>query len=445
MIHKSDLSTLRQKKNEHGLRRLAARLARGEVRAEAVMRAYLDRCAELDASIGAWAFLDEDVAIDAARRAERATIRGPLHGIPFGVKDVIDTCDMPTAYGSDLYSGFRPAADASCVALARLAGGVVMGKTTSTEFAGPAASRTRNPVNPLHTPGGSSSGSAAAVASGMAPVAFGTQTAGSVIRPASFTGCVGYKPSFGLIDCSGVKSLATSFDTVGLFAPDVDDARFFAAGVTARPTLASAPTPANLKIYLWRGVEWEAADGQTRAILQDTVRRLRHIGVPIGESAASEMQRQLRDVYSTIFFGDVSAAFASERLHALDRLRSETRTIIMRGDAVTADAYDEAQAVAKEARLAAAELFRDADALIVPAAVGEAPLNFEGTGDPICSIIWSLLHLPCISIPIGRGHQGLPIGMQIVGRPGGDAALLAIAAFVERALAQYGAADSWRS
>src|SRR5438094_10369182 len=208
------------------VRDAAQAIASGRLTAEALASACLDRIAAREAVVGAWQYLDRDAALAAARQRDAEPPRGPLHGIPIAVKDLIDTADMPTGYGSPIYQGHRPAADASCVALARAAGAVALGKTVTTEFACFTAGKTANPHNPAHTPGGSSSGSAAAVADGMVPLAFGSQTAGSIIRPAAYCGVVGFKPSFGMIARAGVKPLADSLDTVGTMARNVADAAF---------------------------------------------------------------------------------------------------------------------------------------------------------------------------------------------------------------------------
>ncbi len=224
-------------------REAARRIAERRITAEALVTAYLDRIEAREAVVGAWQYLDREQALSMARQRDAEPPRGPLHGVPIAVKDLIDTVDMPTAYGSAIYRGHRPDADASCVALARAAGAIVLGKTVTTEFATFTPGNTANPRNPAHTPGGSSSGSAAAVADGMAPLAFGTQTAGSVIRPGAFCGCVAYKPSFGLINRAGVKPLADSLDTVGVFGRSVDDAAFFAGVLSERPSLRHLAVP----------------------------------------------------------------------------------------------------------------------------------------------------------------------------------------------------------
>ena len=225
-------------------REAARQIAERRITAEALVTAYLDRIEAREAVVGAWQYLDREQALATARQRDAEAPRGPLHGVPIAVKDLIDTVDMPTAYGSAIYRGHRPDADASCVALARAAGAIVLGKTVTTEFATFTPGKTANPRNPAHTPGGSSSGSAAAVADGMAPLAFGTQTAGSVIRPGAYCGCVAYKPSFGLINRAGVKPLADSLDTIGVFARSVDDAAFFAGVLSERPSLRHLAVPA---------------------------------------------------------------------------------------------------------------------------------------------------------------------------------------------------------
>src|SRR5207302_10646334 len=250
------------------VRDAAQEIAAGRLTAEALASACLDRIAAREAVVGAWHYLDRDAALAAARQRDAEPPRGPLHGIPIAVKDLIDTADMPTGYGSPIYEGHRPAADAACVALARAAGAVALGKTVTTEFACFTAGKTANPHNPAHTPGGSSSGSAAAVGDGMVPLALGTQTAGSIIRPAAFCGVVGYKPSFGLIPRAGVKPLADSLDTIGTMAKNVADAAFFASILGGRPALRHVAMPdAAPRFGLYRTPMWAEAEPSTVAAL----------------------------------------------------------------------------------------------------------------------------------------------------------------------------------
>src|SRR5438067_11532521 len=224
-------------------RAAAQEIAAGRRPAAALAAACLDRIAAREPVVGAWHYLGREAALAAARQRDGEPPRGPLHGIPIAVKDLIDTADMPTGYGSPIYQGHRPAADAPCVALARAAGAIVLGKTVTTEFACFTAGKTANPHNPEHTPGGSSSGPAAAVAAGMVPLGFGSQTAGPVLRPAGYCGCVGYKPSFGVIPRAGVKALADSLDTIGVMARTVDDAAVFTGVIAGRPALRDIDPP----------------------------------------------------------------------------------------------------------------------------------------------------------------------------------------------------------
>jgi Asp-tRNA(Asn)/Glu-tRNA(Gln) amidotransferase A subunit family amidase len=413
----------------------AARIAAGTLTAEALVRSCLRRIEALEPSIGAWKFLDRDAALAEALQRDRSGANGALRGVPVGVKDNIDTADMPTGYGSAAYEGFRPAADAACVALLRAAGAIALGKTVSTEFAAVAPGKTRNPHNPAHTPGGSSSGSAAAVATGMVPLALGTQTAGSVIRPASFCGVVGYKPSFGTIERTGVKTLAGSLDTVGVIARDVRDAAFFTSVVAGRPTLAvpaDLPTP---RIGLFRTEAWERAEPSVAAALERTVAALGRRGMEVSEAPSPPGYDDLLPTHDAIMAWDMVHALAFEHRCRADRLAAKTLEFLNARSLVTVEAYDQAQAKALALRAGLDRLFGDCDVLLTPAAPGEAPEGLSSTGDASFNRGWTLLHVPCITVPAGTGPKGLPIGVQLVGRIGDDARALAAAAAVEAALA----------
>src|ERR1051326_7458907 len=244
----------------------ASRIGEGKLTSEALVRSCLERIDSRDAQVKAWVHLDREFALAQARECDRNASRGPIHGIPFAAKDIMDTADLPTEYGSPIYKGHRPAADAAWVALSRAAGGVLLGKTVTTEFASRAPlGNTTNPHNPKHTPGGSSSGSAAAVGDFMVPLGFGTQTVGSVIRPAAFCGCIGYKPSYGEISTQGVKQNTASFDTVGLFARSVEDIALFRAAVTGfPPKVVQSISVSDLKIGLCRTMFWDRAESYTK-------------------------------------------------------------------------------------------------------------------------------------------------------------------------------------
>ena len=410
----------------------AQRIAAGSLTAEALIRACLDRIAAREPQVGAWAHVDPDQALAEARARDQATTRGPLHGIPIGVKDIMDTADMPTAYGSRAYHGFRPGADAACVALARDAGAVVLGKTVTTEFAALSPGKTRNPHNTAHTPGGSSSGSAAGVADFMVPLAFGTQTAGSIIRPASFCGVVGYKPSFGLVAISGTKALAPSLDTVGGFARDVADIALFIAALTGRPELVPKAPAARPRIGVYRTQPWEQAQPATIAALDDARERLARAGASIAERPAFAAFDRLVPAQVAIMGHEMARNLAWERTSRGNEVMPRTAALFAEGLAVGPAAYDEARRYAAAARAQLAEFFGDFDAMLVPAAPGEAP-PAATTGDPVFNRPWTLLHVPCITLPGRRGPAGLPVGVQLVGPPHSDAALLAVALFAEAA------------
>ncbi|HVV94817.1 MAG TPA: amidase [Hyphomicrobiales bacterium] len=418
-----------------GAREAAAQIAAGTLTAEALAEALLARIAERDPAIEAWQYFDPDAVRAAARRYDTERPGGPLGGVPIGVKDILDTHDMPTGYGSALYAGHRPAWDAACVALARGAGAIVMGKTVSTEFAALAPGKTRNPHDVAHTPGGSSSGSAAAVAAGMVPLAIGTQTAGSVIRPAAFCGVVGYKPSYGLIERAGVKAASGSLDTIGVFARAVGDAALFAAVLADRPALAEVATPATLRVGLYRTSDWERADGATHAAIERAAARLAARGAAMVEIAATADHAALIAAQTAIMGWETAGALAFERLNRLDRLAPTTQTFLRNADTITLAAYDAARAEMPALRAAFDRLFGACDVLLTPAAPGEAPEGLASTGDSLFNRAWTALGTPCVTLPAGRGPHGLPLGVKLVGRRGDDARTLGAAAFVERALA----------
>jgi Asp-tRNA(Asn)/Glu-tRNA(Gln) amidotransferase A subunit family amidase len=418
-------------------REAARQIAERRLTAEALAAAYLDRIGARETVVGAWQYLDCERALAVARQRDAEPTRGPLHGIPIAVKDLIDTVDMPTAYGSSIYRGHRPASDASCVALARAAGAVVLGKTVTTEFAAFTPGKTANPRNPAHTPGGSSSGSAAAVADGMVPLAFGTQTAGSVIRPAAYCGCIGYKPSFGLINRAGVKPLADSLDTIGVLAGTVEDAAFFAGVLSERPALRHLTVPSEAPRFgLYRTPMWEEAEPATTASLDAARSALERAGAAIAELAIAPEHHGLTEVQNTIMHFEMVRAFAYERtLHSAE-LSPRFAQMLDAGMTIGADEYDRALARAEEARAALDAFFGSCDAVLVPAAPGEAPVGLGNTGDPVFNRMWTLLGIPCVTLPARWAENGLPTGVQLVGRFGNDARLMACAAFLERALAK---------
>ncbi len=417
--------------------REAARLiAERRLTAEALVTSCLDRIATRESIVGAWQYLDRDQALAEARQRDGEAPRGPLHGLPIGVKDLIDTFDMPTSYGSSIYRGHRPAADASCVALARAAGAVVLGKTVTTEFATFTPGKTTNPHNPAHTPGGSSSGSAAAVADGMAPLGFGTQTAGSVIRPASFCGVVGYKPSFGLINRAGVKPLSDSLDTVGVYARTVADAAFFSGVLTERPALRHLAMPDQAPRFgLYRTPMWAEAEPASAASLDAARTALDHFGARVEELAIAQEHEGLTEAQDKIMAFETCRALAHERVRHSAELSPRLAQLLDAGMAVGTDEYDAARALAATARAGLAQFFGGCDVVLAPAAPGEAPAGLGYTGNPVFNRMWTLLGTPCVALPARWGASGLPTSVQLVGRIGDDTRLMACAAYLERALA----------
>lgn len=419
--------------NELGAAALAARLGRGDITVEALARACLERAAQREPQVRAFARLEPERVLEGARELDRAGARGPLHGLPLGVKDIIDTFDLPTEYGSPIYAGHRPAADAACVALARGAGALVFGKTVSTEFATHPPGPTTNPHNAAHTPGGSSSGSAAAVADRMLPLALGTQTGGSVIRPAAFCGVVGYKPSFGLLPRTGVKPISESFDTVGVFARAVEDAALAVAALTGREALR---IPASLnapRLGVCLTPQWPAALPETRKLFDELPGRLVRAGARVEALELPSAFAPLAELHGTIWDYEIARCLADEHRRHRERLREPLRSQLERGRAVSGEAYDAARRAAREGRAMLDDALGHLDALVVPAAPGEAPQGLASTGESVFNRVWTLLHAPCVNVPAGRGPKGLPLGIQLVGRIGDDARVLACAHWIELA------------
>jgi len=414
----------------------AARIRDGSLTSEMLVAACLERIGAREDAVRAWAYLDPEAALAEARARDAEAPRGPLHGVPVAVKDVFDTHDMPTEYGTPIYAGHRPARDAAVVALARAAGAVVLGKTVTTEFATFAPGATRNPHDRARTPGGSSSGSAAAVADGMVPLAFGSQTAGSVIRPASYCGIVGYKPSFGRLPRSGLWPLSDSLDTVGVYARSVDDVALLAAaagaqgGEAARPPALDRPP----RIGLYRSPEWDWAAPPMRAAMEQAAVAAAASGAEVREVASPPGFETLADAHWTILGYEVARAMAHERRLHGDLLTDGLRDFVERHAALPESEYRAALELARDARGRLEEIFAGVDVVLSAAAPGEAPIGLESTGDPVMNRVWTLLHTPCVTVPAGRSPAGLPLGVQIAGRIGDDGVTLAAARWMAECL-----------
>jgi amidase len=412
------------------------RIAAGELTSEGLVRACLERIAERDADVGAWEHVDPEATLAEARARDTSPPLGPLHGLPVGVKDIIDTADMPTGYGSPIWRGHRPARDAACVALVRAAGGVILGKTVTTEFAYFTPGRTANPHDLGHTPGGSSSGSAAAVADHMVPVALGTQTAGSIIRPAAFCGVVGYKPSFGTISRSGVLSFAESLDTVGALSRSVADAALLASVAARRADLLVPDTPGPVpRVGVHRTADWELVSAGSQAAVTDTARRLARAGAAVSDAVLPAWFAELPSAQATVMAFEAARSFAPELREHGARLSPTLRALLDEGAGLSPKEYLDALGLAQAGRQELAALFERHDLVLTPSAPGEAPPGLGATGDPVFNRTWTLLGTPCVHLPTGTSEHGLPVGAQLVGRPGDDARVLAMAAWAERQLA----------
>lgn len=410
-------------------------LARRELSAEALLRDCLDRIGEREGTVRAFVHLDAQAALEQARALDAGPVRGPLHGLPLGVKDIFDTFDMPTECGSPIFAGQCPRVDAAAVALCREAGAIVLGKTVTTELANMTAGVTRNPINPAHSPGGSSSGSAAAVADFMLPLALGTQTAGSIIRPAACCGVVGVKPSFGRVPRAGVKPNADSMDTIGGFGRTVADAALLASVLTGDARLREHSMPDTLRIGLVQGPDWAQAEDDVRACWDRAVRTLATQAARIEDAALPADFDDVAAVQGAIQAFETAAALADEHRRHRHRLSEALVALLDRGRSI-----EPAQALAHYTRAARWRgeidaLFDRFDVLLAPSAVDEAPEGLRFTGDPVFCRPWSLLGLPCVHLPFATGATGLPVGLQLVGRHGDDHRLLAAAQWCMQRLA----------
>jgi Asp-tRNA(Asn)/Glu-tRNA(Gln) amidotransferase A subunit family amidase len=391
------------------------------MRVRETVEAALAEIEKRDGALRAWQAVDADFARRQARALDAAASRGPLHGMTLGVKDIFDTAELPTEYGSPIYAGHRPAWDASVVAAARAAGAVVLGKTVTTEFATMVPARTVHPLDPKRTPGGSSSGSAAAIAAGMARFAFGTQTVGSTIRPAAYCGVVGYKPTFGMLSRSGMKMGAESLDTVGVIARTVEDAALLASASAMRSDLRLDDLKPKLAVC--RSPNWPQMERDGADHFENAVRKLggRELELPFGELDRAAV---------TILFYEMARGLAHEFAHHRARIHPMLAARVEDGAKIPYAEYAKALAYAAECRRKLADLARDYDALLTPSATGEAPLGLQSTGNTAMNRLWTLLYGPCVTVPAGVGPSGMPLGLQLVGLPGSDARTLAAARWV---------------
>jgi Asp-tRNA(Asn)/Glu-tRNA(Gln) amidotransferase A subunit family amidase len=424
----------------------ARAIAGGVLSAEQLVQACLARIRDAEPTVQAWHYLDEQHALAQARardldRAEGRAI-GPLHGVPVGIKDVIDTTDMPTEDGTVLHAGRRPERDAAVVAQLRAAGAVILGKTVTTECATYAPGKTRNPHDPARTPGGSSSGSAAAVAAGMVPLAVGTQTNASTIRPASYCGVFGFKPTHGLVSRAGILKLSRTLDGVGVFARTLDCIALAVEQLTGfdendpdtRPraripfqqTLAGEP-PLTPRLAFVKTPMWERADAATREAFGELAEAL---GAQCEEYPLPDSVIEAWDWHRTIMEAEMAAQLDLEYERGRDKLSEPLRAQLARGREITALTYQRARAKLPRLIDGFDEVFASFDAIVTPAACGTAP-PLDTTGDPVFGTLWTLAGMPALCLPLMHGDDGLPLGVQLVGKRHDDARLLRTARWLQ--------------
>ncbi len=418
-------------------RQLASAVTGGRITARSVAEAHLERIAEVDGPVMAWQHLDPAQVRSRADRLDERGARGALAGVPLGVKDMIETADMPTGYGTRFYDGFQPLWDAPCVQIATDAGALVMGKTVSTELAMASPNKTRNPHNPAHTPGGSSSGSCAAVAAGMVPLAFGTQTSGSVIRPASFCGVTAFKPTFGLINTVGIKVLCHGLDTLGIIARNVGDAAACAAVLSGRAELADPIVTARPRLGVLLGTRLEHAQPCAIEAVERLARLAEKAGAEVVTIPPPAWFDGIFDLHEAVMGWEVTQSLAYEIGQRWADMTPVTRAMLEDQGRVTEDRYRAAQQVLPGMRHILDALVSRFDAVLTLAAPGEAPQG-TATGDPIYNRLWSVLRVPLVALPTAKGPHGLPLGVQLVGARGEDRRLVSAALFLENCISLQG-------
>ncbi len=414
----------------------ATSIAAGRLTSEDLVRSCLARIAERDGEVRAWAFIDPALALAQARECDRMKPEGPLHGVPVGIKDMIDTADMPTQHNSPIYVGRRPAQDASVVRLMRAAGAVILGKTETHEFAaGGRLPLSRNPHDRAHTAGGSSSGSGAAVGDFHVPLALGTQTAGSMLRPASFNGVFAMKPTWNTVSFEGAKHYSVSLDTIGWCGRSVADLALAALALGAIQTPpGKPPEPASLRIALCRTPMWDMAEPASQTAVETAAERLRRAGATVETLDLPAHFKRLWDLQARIMRSEGRATVLADYRQNYGKLHQDFRDRVENKDGFTTARLCEALDFAAACRPEWDRIARGFDAVLAPSALGEAPRSLATTGDPTFQRMWTTLHAPCVNIPGFKGPRGLPIGVTLGGARFDDARLLEIAAAVAVAI-----------
>ncbi len=423
----TDLHTL-------SLSAMATRLRDGSTTATALAEACLARVEAREGTVGAWQHIDPERVLQQAARRDNETPNNALHGIPIGLKDIIDTEDMPTTYGSPIYTDHTPRKDAIMVQRLRAAGAVLMGKTVTTQFAHRFPGKTANPRNPAHTPGGSSSGSAAAVADNMTPLAFGTQTSGSVIRPAAYCGVIGFKPSFGWTDFTGTKNLAASLDTLGYYVRSLDDLPLVHAALASDALPGPETTDiAAPKFAICRTPVWDQAEDCAQAVVETTAERLNGAGADMRDLDVDASLAPVFDAQDTVLQYEMARHLAAEREENWDLIAPPTQDFIRAGLDCSEEKIAEARYVFGQARSDFAKALGD-DIAIALSAPGEAPEGLHATGNALFNRMWTALHVPCLHLPVDTGPQGLPLGVTLVARKGHEQRLVAAGRWAANAL-----------
>lgn len=408
---------------------IVAAIANKQTTAEAVARACLEHISKREPQVQAWQFLDPALVIKQAKALDAGASRGPLHGVPVGMKDIIDTADMPTEYGSPIHAGYQPHMDAACVALTRRAGGLIMGKTVTTEFANRHPGKTMHPQDARRTPGGSSSGSAAAVGDHMVPLAIGTQTTGSTIRPAAYNGCFGYRPTWGDLRLAGVMEAAGSLDTLGIIARSVEDVALYRdvlAGTEPQPMSATPCNPP--RVAVCRTQFWEETDAATKSAINHCAQTMSAAGAKVAELKLPAAFDPIDEIHQRISSFEFARNRAWELLHHADRISETLRNNRLKhGLAYSFEQYREARAQAENLRLLLDDVFKDYDVILTPSAASEAPIGLNATGSASFSSIWTACHNPSMTLPLFKGANQLPIGVQLVTRRDTDRQLFEIA------------------
>ena len=416
-----------------GVAETAGKLAAGAITSVALVEDCLTRIAAREPDVHAWAYVDRERALAQARACDAAPRRSALHGIPVGIKDIFDTFDMPTAYGSAIYKDHQPSSDTAIVGLLRRAGAVILGKCVTTEFASPVPAGTRNPHDPTRSPGVSSSGSAAAVADYMVPLSVGSQTGGSTILPASFCGVVGFKASLSGLDRGGVRHLRPTLDTMGLFARSVGDIAL-ARAVLVGQHVSAAQVDTPVRVGVCRSIVWDEAAPESRTAIELASRQLADAGAAMHEAEMAPVFADIEQTFRVISSVEGARALATETRDHSARLNHWIQAGHANARQIDGARLGRAYLHAIQCQQALAETFQRCDVLITPAACGEAVADLTGVLNSAFNRIWTLMHMPCVTIPAFTGPNGMPVGLQIVGPAGADDRTIAVAQWIAERL-----------